>query len=82
MGLSYNLRNDNQRSVGLTFMAHLFKTIQFYFVTDNVLVITNPYDTRSVNGRMGLNLTFGEEKNTKSKLKKAKKGSQKLNEKQ
>jgi Family of unknown function (DUF5723) len=72
LGLSYNRRNTNQNSVGLHATAHLFKTIQLYFVTDNVLVITNPYDSRSVNGRMGLNLTFGEVKHYTGKIKKIK----------
>jgi hypothetical protein len=74
VGLSYNLRNTNQNSVGIHATANLFKTLQFYFVTDNLRMLTNPYDSPSVNGRMGLNLTFGEVKDAKSKLKKRKKG--------
>jgi Family of unknown function (DUF5723) len=70
LGLSYNRRNTNQNSVGLHATAHLFKTIQLYFVTDNILVITNPYDSRSVNGRMGLNFTFDEVKHYTGKIKK------------
>jgi hypothetical protein len=82
VGLSYGLRNSNQNSVGLHVTALLAKTLQFYFVTDNILVITNPYDSRSVNGRLGMNLTFGEIKNPTTKLKKAKRGKQKLNQKE
>lgn len=74
MGLSYNLRNTNQNSVGLHATAHLFKTLQLYFVTDNLRIVTNPYDSRSVNGRMGVNLTFGEVKHYTGELKKIKRG--------
>jgi Family of unknown function (DUF5723) len=74
LGLSYNRRNINQNSVGLHATAHLFKTVQLYFVTDNIRFITNPYDSRSVNGRMGMNFTFGEMKHYTGKLKKMKRG--------
>ena len=58
LGLSYGLRNANQKTVGLHATLRLFNKVQLYYVTDNILSITNPYDSKSINGRFGINLLF------------------------
>jgi hypothetical protein len=49
----YTLKN-----LGLGFVVEL-KPFQFYAMSDNVLGFISPYDTRNINLRVGLNLSFG-----------------------
>ena len=56
-GLSYGARYGTFDNLG-THLTLTFGPVQLYGLTDNILAVFKPYDTRSTSGRLGLNLVF------------------------
>jgi Family of unknown function (DUF5723) len=70
LGVAYGMRNEEISIVGLHGSVRVFDCIQLYAMTDNILPYLKPYATTAINGRAGINLTFG---NIDKALKKANK---------
>jgi len=58
VGASYSVRNKTYDNVGLSATAKL-GPVQLYVVTDNVIAAIQPYESKNVNLRVGLNLVLG-----------------------
>lgn len=56
--LSWSYLNNSIKNIG-TGIAYYGKGLQFHMVTDNILGFFYPFDTRTVNLRMGVNVMFG-----------------------
>ncbi len=58
VGASYSIRNETYDNVGLS-ATYKLGPVQIYAVTDNVIAAIQPYKSKNVNLRLGLNLIFG-----------------------
>ncbi len=70
MGMSYSVRDNQKTNIGMYSSMRIAGKIQLYSATDNILAFFNPFDARSSNARLGLNVTLGEVKEKKKKVKK------------
>ena len=61
LGLTLGLRNESKANLGIHSSVTIYKTAQLFFVTDNILVYGNPFNTQTFNGRIGCNLLFGKD---------------------
>lgn len=68
--LSWSYMNNSLKNVGVGIAWH-GKGIQFHAVTDNLLGYFYPFDTRSLNLRLGLNLMLGCPRDKKERLQEA-----------
>jgi hypothetical protein len=59
VGATYGLRNESATNLGLHTSVLLFKTCEAYFVTDNIISFLQPFDTKAMNARFGMNVRFG-----------------------
>ncbi len=57
VGAVYAIRNKTYNNVGLNTTLKL-GPVQLFGVSDNILAVFKPYDSRNVNARVGLNLVF------------------------
>ena len=64
--LSYSMYNRSYNNIGLG-LSHNLGPVQIYIVSDNVLGAIFPQNTKNINLRTGINLTFGRIKNDKDK---------------
>jgi len=58
IGASYSVRNETYDNIGLS-ASYKIGPVQLYAVTDNVIAALQPYESKNVNLRVGLNLVFG-----------------------
>ncbi|MEN8201094.1 MAG: DUF5723 family protein [Bacteroidota bacterium] len=65
--LSWSYLNHSIKNLGAG-IAYYGKGLQFHLVTDNFLGFFYPFDTRTINLRMGVNLMLGCPRDKKSKL--------------
>jgi Family of unknown function (DUF5723) len=65
--LSWSLLNNSPKNLGAA-LAWRGKGFQFHLVSDNVLGFLQPFDTRSINLRMGCNILFGCPRTKKEKM--------------
>jgi Family of unknown function (DUF5723) len=70
MGMSYSIRDNQKTNIGMYSSMRLWGKVQLYSATDNILTFFNPFDARSSNARFGMNITLGEVKEKKKKIKK------------
>jgi hypothetical protein len=56
-GSSWSIRNKRFDNFGLHLLAQ-YKTTQIYATTDNIFTVFDPYNHKSANGRIGVNLIF------------------------
>jgi hypothetical protein len=68
--LSWSLMNKSARNLGAGIAWH-GNGLQFHLVSDNVLGFFYPFDTRTLNLRLGVNLLLGCPRNKKEKLQSA-----------
>ena len=66
--LSWSYLNNTYKNVGLGLAWHS-RGLQFHMVSDNVLGIIKPLDTRNLNLRFGFGVLFGCPKNKEEELK-------------
>lgn len=57
LGSSWSIRNKRFDNIGLDMIAQ-YKGFQLYGVTDNILTAFNPYNYKSSNARIGMNLVL------------------------
>ena len=57
LGATYSMRYGRFDNLGLHFVLNV-GPIQLYGVTDNIVAVFNSYNSKSMNGRMGLNFLF------------------------
>ncbi len=57
VGAVYAIRNKTYDNVGLNATVK-FGPVQLFAVTDNIISVFQPYDSRNVNARFGLNMAF------------------------
>ena len=57
IGASYSIRNSTYDNIGLN-AVYRFGPVQVYAVTDNILAAIQPYESKNVNLRAGLNIIF------------------------
>ncbi len=62
VGASYSVRNETYDNIGLS-ATYKLGPVQIYAVTDNVIAAVQPYKSKNVNLRVGLNLIFGSTEN-------------------
>lgn len=67
-GLSWSYMNNTFKNVGLGLAWHS-RGLQFHMVSDNLLGIIKPLDTRNLNLRFGFGVLFGCPKNKEEELK-------------
>ena len=65
--LSWSYLNQSFKNLGAG-IAYYGKGLQFHVVTDNFLGFFYPFDTRTLNLRMGVNVMFGCPRDKKSKM--------------
>ncbi|MFT5166625.1 MAG: hypothetical protein ACI8P3_001857 [Saprospiraceae bacterium] len=61
VGAVYAIRNKTYDNVGLNATLKL-GPVQIFAVTDNIVAAFQPYDSRNVNARIGLNMVFNKKK--------------------
>ncbi len=61
VGGIYSIRNNSFANLGVNFAAKL-GPVQLYGITDNVLSVFKPYDTKNVNFRLGLNIAISKKR--------------------
>jgi hypothetical protein len=64
-GTTLGLRNESKANMGIHIGLTVLEKVQMYFVTDNILVYGTPFSTNTINGRLGCNLLFGKNPETK-----------------
>lgn len=57
VGGSVGIRNNTFNNIGLHIVAH-WGMVQLFGVTDNIITVFRPYNSRNANGRLGLNIEF------------------------
>jgi hypothetical protein len=57
LGSSWSMRNKRFDNIGLDVITH-YKGIQLYALTDNILTAFNPYNYKSSNARIGVNVVL------------------------
>jgi len=55
---SYTIQNYRLNNIGLGFFIGK-RPLQFYFISDNLLVVLKPLDSRMINARLGINIILG-----------------------
>jgi len=65
--LSWSYLNHSVKNLGAG-IAYYGKGLQFHLITDNFLGFFYPFDSRTLNLRMGVNVMFGCPRNKKSKI--------------
>jgi hypothetical protein len=66
LAFNYSIQNYSYNNLGGgIYLGH--QPVQFYFVSDNLMFIPNPLDTRNANVRLGINILWGCKKKQKHK---------------
>jgi hypothetical protein len=58
LGLNYGMRSGKFTNLGAHASAKLFKMVQIFAVTDNLITVFNPWGSTTANGRVGMGLIF------------------------
>ncbi len=66
LGGIYSMRNKSFANLGVNFVTKL-GPIQLYAITDNIISVIKPYDTKNVNFRVGFNVAISKKREKKSK---------------